>query len=771
MLAAVLSGFALSSVTPWLRRIGRGATGWLIALLPLGLFIYFGSQVEAIMAGEVLRVSYAWAPSVGINLSFYLDGLSLLFALLITGIGTLVILYTAGYLAEDEHIDRFYAFTLIFMASMLGLVLANNVITLYVFWELTSVSSFLLIGFEHEEEESRAAAWQALLVTGAGGLILLAGLILLGQVGGSMEISTLVEAGEMIRGEALYLPILVLILLGAFTKSAQFPFHFWLPNAMAAPTPASAYLHSATMVKAGVYLLARLSPVLGGTPTWQYTVTSVGAVTMLLGAFLAWQQVDIKRILAYSTVSALGILVMLIGIGTELAAEAMLVFLLGHALYKGALFLVAGAIDHESGTRSLDQLGGLRRAMPITAGAAWIAALSMASLPPFLGFIGKELLYEATLKAHLTEYLLIGVAVLANIFYVGAAGIVGLRPFIGKETETPKHPHEAPLTMWLGPVVLAGAGLFLGLVPGAAGTIVEPAIAAMTGHAAEIDLALWHGLTFPLLLSVITVAGGVGVYVGHAWLMRLAAGPTSLSRWGPDRWYTWAMDGLNWVAHEQTRLIQHGYLRYYMLTIVLTLVGFVGFTLLRLTDLPQALTVQDIRPYEAGLGVLILFGAWMAVRARSRLAAIAALGVVGYSVSLIFVLFSAPDLAMTQFAIETLTVILFVLVLYRLPHYGADTVRRARLRDAAVALTAGTLIATLVLIATNVQFSPSISDFYIDKSYPEAHGHNIVNVILVDFRELDTMGEITVLSLAGVGVYALLKLILRERKAREEQDE
>jgi multicomponent Na+:H+ antiporter subunit A len=293
----------------------------------------------------------------------------------------------------------------------------------------------------------------------------------------------------------------------------------------------------------------------------------------------------------------------------------------------------------------------------------------------------------------------------------------------------------------------------------------------MTGHAAEIDLALWHGLTFPLLLSVITVAGGVGVYVGHAWLMRLAAGPTSLSRWGPDRWYTWAMDGLNWVAHEQTRLIQHGYLRYYMLTIVLTLVGFVGFTLLRLTDLPQALTVQDIRPYEAGLGVLILFGAWMAVRARSRLAAIAALGVVGYSVSLIFVLFSAPDLAMTQFAIETLTVILFVLVLYRLPHYGADTVRRARLRDAAVALTAGTLIATLVLIATNVQFSPSISDFYIDKSYPEAHGHNIVNVILVDFRELDTMGEITVLSLAGVGVYALLKLILRERKAREEQDE
>ncbi|MFP4438176.1 MAG: putative monovalent cation/H+ antiporter subunit A [Chloroflexaceae bacterium] len=771
MLAAVLSGFALSSVTPWLRRIGRGATGWLIALLPLGLFIYFGSQVEAIMAGEVLRVSYAWAPSVGINLSFYLDGLSLLFALLITGIGTLVILYTAGYLAEDEHIDRFYAFTLIFMASMLGLVLANNVITLYVFWELTSVSSFLLIGFEHEEEESRAAAWQALLVTGAGGLILLAGLILLGQVGGSMEISTLVEAGEMIRGEALYLPILVLILLGAFTKSAQFPFHFWLPNAMAAPTPASAYLHSATMVKAGVYLLARLSPVLGGTPTWQYTVTSVGAVTMLLGAFLAWQQVDIKRILAYSTVSALGILVMLIGIGTELAAEAMLVFLLGHALYKGALFLVAGAIDHESGTRSLDQLGGLRRAMPITAGAAWIAALSMASLPPFLGFIGKELLYEASLKAHLTEYLLIGVAVLANIFYVGAAGIIGLRPFIGQEADTPKHPHEAPLTMWLGPVVLAGAGLFLGLVPSAAGMVVQPAIAAMTGHAAEIDLALWHGLTLPLFLSVITIAGGAGVYVGRERLMRLAAGPTSLSRWGPDRWYTWALDGLNWVAHEQTRLIQHGYLRYYMLTIVLTLVGFVGFTLLRLTDLPQSLTTQDIRPYEAGLGVLILFGTWMAVRARSRLAAIAALGVVGYSMSLIFVMFSAPDLAMTQFAIETLTVILFVLVLYRLPPFGAGTVRRARLRDAAVALTAGTLIATLVLIATNVQFSPSISDFYIDKSYPEAHGHNIVNVILVDFRELDTMGEITVLSLAGVGVYALLKLILRERKVREEQDE
>lgn len=770
MLEAVLSGYALSSVTPWLQRVVRGATGWIIALLPLGLFAYFISQVGAIMAGEVVRVSYAWAPSLGVNLSFYLDGLSLLFALLITGIGTLIILYTAGYLAQDDQIGRFYAFTLIFMASMLGLVLADNIITLYVFWELTSFSSFLLIGFDHKKEESRSAAWQALLVTGGGGLILLAGLILMGQVGGTLELSALLSQGDLLQADARYLPIVILILLGACTKSAQFPFHFWLPNAMAAPTPASAYLHSATMVKAGVYLLARFSPALGGTPLWQYSVTAIGATTMLVGGLLAWQQADLKRVLAYSTVSALGMLVLLIGVGTERAAEAMVVFLLGHALYKGALFLVVGAVDHETGTRDANQLSGIRHTMPITAGAALVAALSMASLPPFLGFVGKELLYEAALEAHFAGYLLISLVVLSNMFYLAAVGIVGIRPFFGHPVETPKHAHEAPLSMWLGPVVLAAAGLGLGLLPGIAETVVEPAVAAITAHSTDIHLALWHGLTLPLLLSAITVAGGIGIYAGRSRLLRLASGPMRLTRWGPDRWYTWALNGLNWLAHEQTLLFQHGYLRYYMLTIVLTILGLVGYTLLRMTDLSQHLlvTTPDVKIYELGLGVLILLATVMAVRVQSRLSAIAALGVVGYSVGLIYMLFSAPDLAMTQFAVETLTVILFVLVLYRLPRYTTMTGKPARIRDAIVALAAGSVVATLVLIATNVQFSPTIADYYIEKSYPEAHGHNIVNVIIVDFRGLDTLGEITVLALAGIGVYALLKLHLHKQKDKQQ---
>jgi multicomponent Na+:H+ antiporter subunit A len=372
-------------------------SGWIAAALPAGLTLYFGSLIGPIAAGQRLVVAYPWVPSLGVILSFQVDGLSLLFALLISGIGTLVMVYSGGYLAGHHQLGRFFAIILAFMAAMLGLVLADNLLLLFAFWELTSLTSYLLIGFEHERPAARAAALQALLVTGAGELAMLAGLILLGQVGGSLELSQLLTRGEAIRADALYPAILLLILAGALTKSAQVPFHFWLPNAMEAPTPVSAYLHSATMVKVGIYLLARLSPVLGGTPSWQLVLTMVGTATMLVGAWLAVRHTDLKRILAYSTLSALGTLVMLLGIGSAYAATAAVAFLFGHALYKGALFLVAGAIDHETGTREVDRLGGLRGAMPITAAAAGLAALSMAGLPPFFGFIGKELSYEAVL--------------------------------------------------------------------------------------------------------------------------------------------------------------------------------------------------------------------------------------------------------------------------------------------------------------------------------------------------------------------------------------
>jgi multicomponent Na+:H+ antiporter subunit A len=465
LIAAVLSGFALAGVAPFLYRVARAKASWTIAALPLGLFTFFASLAGRIAAGQPVTVSYAWVPTLDVNLSFRLDGLSLLFSLLITGIGALIVIYAGGYLAAHHHLGRFYAYLALFMASMLGLVLADNVITLFVFWELTSLSSYLLIGFDHEREAARSAALQALLVTGVGGLAMLAGLLLLGRAAGSLELSNVLGAGEAIRAHPLYLAILLLILAGAFTKSAQFPFHFWLPSAMEAPTPVSAYLHSATMVKAGVYLLARLSPVLGGTEAWIAIVTLTGAATMLVGAAKALLETDLKRILAYSTVSVLGMLTLLLGIGTPRAIEAAMVYLLAHALYKGALFLVAGAVDHETGTREATRLGGLRRAMPITAVAAAAAAVSMVGLPPLFGFIAKELLYEATWGAPDLALVITGVTVLSNTLLMAVAVVVGIQPFAGQAVSTPKKPHEAPWTLWLGPALLGGLGLIGGLFP------------------------------------------------------------------------------------------------------------------------------------------------------------------------------------------------------------------------------------------------------------------------------------------------------------------
>src|ERR1051325_384690 len=400
ILIAVLSGFAAAIVAPWICRFAGSAAGWLIALLPLGLMIYFGGFLESVGAGHITVMSYDWVPSLGMKLSFLIDGLSLLFAFLISGIGALIFIYAAEYLRGHPQLGRFYSYLLIFMASMLGLGLANNLIVLYVFWELTSISSYFLIGFDHNRESARAAALQALLVTGAGGLALLAGVLLLGTAGGSLEISTLLDNAEMVRRDALYVPILLLVLAGAFTKSAQVPFHFWLPSAMEAPTPVSAYLHSATMVKAGVYLLARLTPVLGGTPLWLYALSIVGAETMVTGAYVAVRQNDLKRMLAYLTVSALGMLILFIGVGTPEALAAAIVFLLAHALYKGALFLATGIVDRQTGSRDVRELGGLRSAMPMTASIAALAALSLAALPPTLGFIGKEMLLESSLAAN-----------------------------------------------------------------------------------------------------------------------------------------------------------------------------------------------------------------------------------------------------------------------------------------------------------------------------------------------------------------------------------
>jgi multicomponent Na+:H+ antiporter subunit A len=763
MAVAILSGGVVALAAPGLHRLGRGATGWILAVLPLTLAIYFASCARQIATGEVFRESYAWAPSLGVQFSFYLDGLGLLFALIISGIGALVFVYAGGYMAGHRYLGRFYAFLMLFMSSMLGVVLADNILTMYVFWELTSLTSYLLIGFDHQREEARKAAWQALLVTSGGGLAMLAGLVLLGQAGGTMELSGLVSQGENIRHHPLYLPILLLILVGAFTKSAQFPFHFWLPAAMEAPTPVSAYLHSATMVKAGVYLLARLSPALGGTEAWWYSVTLGGMATVLCGGYLALYGTDLKRILAYSTISALGTLVMFLGVGSPHAVQAVTVFLLAHALYKGALFMVAGAVDHETGTRDADRLGGLRRAMPITATAAVLAALSLAAIAPLFGFIGKEMLLEAALESPAHRFL-VPVVVMAGALFVAVAAIVGYRVFFREFIPTPKPPHEAPPSLWLGPLLMAMAGLVLGLFPALASQwVLSSAMAAVLGWREPYEplkLSLWHGLTPALALSAGSILLGVILYAGWNAVRWINARLDFLLRRGPAWWYDLTLEGLNRVALAQTRLLQSGYLRYYIIAILATAVGLVGYTLVRSVEISWRLAGPEIRFYEAALAGLLLLAALAAVRAQTRLAAVAALGVVGYTVALVFILFGAPDLAMTQFAIETLTVILFVLVLYRLPRYAVFSSRGVRIRDAVVALIAGSLITALVLAATQDATHAPISQYFAEHSVTEAHGRNIVNVILVDFRSFDTLGEITVLAVAAMGVYALLKLRL-----------
>jgi multicomponent Na+:H+ antiporter subunit A len=758
MLIAVLSGFVLAAFAPWIHRLAPRRSAWILSLLPLGLTGYFLGRAGALAAGEPVKTFHPWVPSLGVNLSFSLDGLSLLFALLISGIGALVVIYAGGYLEGNPQAGRFHACILAFMASMLGVVLADNLLLLFVFWELTSVTSYLLIGFDHERDKARKAALQALLVTGGGGLALLAGFLLVGDIGGSLEISVLSHRGDALRASPLYVPALLLVLVGAFTKSAQFPFHFWLPNAMEAPTPASAYLHAATMVKAGVYLLARLSPVLGDDPAWHVPVTVVGAATMLAGAWLALQQTYLKRLLAYSTVSALGALTMMLGIGTGPAVTAAIVFLPAHALYKGALFLVAGAVDHAAGERDVARLSGLARKMPVTAAAAVTAAASMAGLPPLTGFLAKENLLGAVSAAPAFRAAATTAVLLAGAAYVASAFGVGVRPCAGAPRPTRIEPHEAPAALWIGPVLLGFLGLLGGILPGPFVPALSSAVSAVLGWDYEVYLALWHGFDPMLILSAAALAGGIALCAVRGRLLSLRARWGRLGELGPSGWYDAGMKQLTFVARTQTRLLQSGYLRTYLLTVVIATLAAAGYALLRAGGVRIGAPPSEVRFYELCLAGVVLTAAGATVRSRSRLAAVAFLGVVGYGIALIFILRGAPDLAMTQFIIETVTVVLFVLALHHLPPYSRISGRGSRARDAVAALLAGCLMAGFVLVTTAGKRLPPISGWFAENSVPLAHGRNIVNVILVDFRGLDTLGEITVLAVAGIGAYALLKL-------------
>ncbi len=770
MIAAVLTTIAVAALAPLLeRRLGRRAAP-LLALVPAGLFVSLARHVPEVSAGGVRTDSLAWIAELGVSLSFRLDGLSLLMALVVTGVGAVVLLYAGSYMKGHPRRGNLLGYLLAFLAAMLGLVLSDNLLGLFVFWEATSLLSYVLIGFEREKAEVRASALQALLVTGGGGLALLAGFVLLGQAGGSLEIGALAANAEAVKASPLYLPALLLVLLGAFTKSAQVPFHFWLPDAMAAPAPVSTFLHSATMVKAGVFLLARLHPTLGGTPEWTGIVTTVGAATMLTGALLAVGQRDLKRLLAYSTVSALGSLVMLVGVGTPAALAAAMVLLLAHALYKGALFLVAGIVDHETGTRDVASLGGLFRALPVTAVAAAAAAFSMAGLPPLLGFVSKELLYDAALRASPAPLLLVPVAVGSNMLLVAVALSVGWGPFTGRAGETPKAPHEAPAAMWAGPLLLGLGSLAAGLFSGAISPFVSAAAAAALGHPYGVKLEVWHGFNLVLAKSLVTLVVGVALFAARGRIRSLAGRLAPIAAYGPGRLYRAGLAGLVRFAKGTASVLSSGSLRQDLRIVLGATVVLAAPLLLTRAVLGAPDALRSVRPLEAVLAFLVVAGAVATVLAGSRLAAVVALGVTGFGVALLFLVFGAPDLAMTQFAVETLSVLLFVAVLRRLPRLQSRSAPRARAVDALLAGAVGAVMTGLVLAVHAEPLRSRLAPFFRESSLALAKGRNVVNVILVDFRGLDTLGEITVLGVAALGVFSLVRLRLSSRAAAAKGD-
>ncbi|MFZ1537469.1 MAG: monovalent cation/H+ antiporter subunit A [Chromatiaceae bacterium] len=763
LLFVVLLPFLGAIGVAWGSKLGRSAAILLSFLVVLAAIILILSLLDPLVAGETLIERFAWLPSVGLEIAFRLDGLGLLFAGLILGIGGLVILYARYYLSEQDSLGRLYAYLLLFMGAMLGVVLSENLIQMLVFWELTSLSSFLLIGYWRQREDARTGARMALAITGAGGLALFGGLLLLGRMTGSYDLSIVLASGDLIRAHPLYGPTLLLILLGVFTKSAQFPLHFWLPHAMAAPTPVSSYLHSATMVKAGVFLLARLFPALSGTWEWNYVVTGFGMMTLLTGAVIALFQHDLKGLLAYSTISHLGLITVLFGIGTPLAAVAGVFHIINHAIFKAGLFMAAGIIDHETGTRDMRRINGLWHSMPYTGSLAMVAASAMAGVPLFNGFLSKEMFFGETAAiagAMPLGWLVPVAATLAGAFAVAySLRFVHDVFFNGKPVNLPRQPHEPPHWMRVPVEILVVLCLLVGIAPS---LTVEPILKLAAGAVLQAplpnhDLALWHGFSPAVFMSLIAMIGGIFIYAARK---PLYAGWDRVGdRLDARRGYYRALNTLIGLAQGVTAWLGKGSLQRLVATfliaaLVLGTAGWLGSGSslrgsLSLLPLDIVSLVASVILVGAALGTLI----WHC----QRLLALILLGAVGLMVSLIFVMFSAPDLALTQLSVEVVTVILLLLALFFLPQTSRpETHRLRRIRDLVVALFSGLGMSILTWAILTRPYE-SIAGYFLENSVPGGGGHNVVNVILVDFRGFDTLGEITVLVLAGLAIHAMLE--------------
>jgi multicomponent K+:H+ antiporter subunit A len=756
--ATILLPFLLSLLPAALQRlrVPPAVAAGLVAGLPAVLLVL---QAPAVAAGEVLLFSLPWVPAIGLDFALRLDGLSLLFAGLIVGIGLLVILYAHYYLSDEDRNGRFFAYLLLFMGAMLGVVTADNLLLLLVFWELTSLSSFLLIGFWRGAAEARQGARLALLVTGAGGLALLAGVLLIGDVVGSYSLGVVLASGDAIRADPRYPLLLALVLLAAFTKSAQFPFHFWLPHAMAAPTPVSAYLHSATMVKAGIFLLMRLWPALAGTAEWFWAVSATGLVTMLFAAYVALFKHDLKGLLAYSTISQLGLIMLLLGLSTPLAEIAAVFHVVNHAAFKASLFMAAGIVDHETGTRDMRRLSGLARSMPYTAALAIVAASAMAGVPLLNGFISKEMFFAETFALLPPwSWVMPLAATLGGLFSVAySARFVHDVFFGGEARDLPRTPHEPPRFMRVPVEVLVVICLLVGLLPA---LTVEPTLrlaagALLQAPLPEFKLSLWHGFNLPLAMSLVALVGGLALYYVRRYLWSLhEEHPTAVSGKAITEGLLRGLSALSVRLHDA---IDSGGLRVSLVAFLVVALagGFVGF-------LPGGpAPAREMLPGGiVGFATLVAAAVATVVMHRERVLAVVSIGVVGLVVSLAFVRLSAPDLALTQLLVEVITVLLLLLAMYFLPPRAPrdPVVLPRRLVDGAIAIAAG--LGTGVL-AYAMMLSPgdTLSGYYLEQAKPGGGGYNVVNVILVDFRALDTLGEIAVLGIAAVAIVAILDRI------------
>lgn len=786
LLAAIFMPF-------FFKKISSIHTGWFVLVVPVFLVIYYATFVPAISQGDTIIEQLEWIPSLGISFVSYLDGLSLLFSLLISGIGALVVLYSIYYLDRTrEQLHNFYIYLLMFMCAMLGVVQSDNMMTLYLFWELTSISSFLLIGYWNNRDKSRFGALKSTMITVAGGMMMLGGFVLLSIMGDTFSIRELIAQAPELATNDLFVVALVLILLGAFTKSAQFPFYIWLPDAMEAPTPVSAYLHSATMVKAGIYLVARFTPIFAQSEVWVWLVSATGLLTLFWGSFFALKQRDLKGILAFSTVSQLGLIMSLLGVGAiayhvdgagstifKYAAFAAIFHLINHATFKGSLFMIAGIVDHETGTRDIRKLGGLMSIMPVSFTVAIIGSFSMAGLPPFNGFLSKEMFLTAMIS--IAQFDLFNFSTWGIIFPI-IAWIASVFTFIysfyfvfktftgkGRIEELPQKPHEAPVGMLISPVILAGLVVVLFFIPNfLADTFIKPAVMAIqpflysSPEQINIHVAAWHGeITTELYMTFGIIALGLVLYLTLAkWQKMYNLFPSKLTL---NNLYDFVIYELfdKWVARLSGQYMTGSIRRYlsYML-------GSIAIIVIATLFIQDAFRVSfedasPIRPHQIIVILVLVVGTITTVFAKSRITSIVALGLVGYTVSLFFVMFNAPDLALTQLVIETISVALFLLAFYHLPQYRKEEERtRFRFSRAFVSIAVGVMVTLVALSAHSQKFIGSISEYYKETVYSLAGGGNIVNVILVDYRGFDTLFEVAVLAIAGIGIFAMIKLRL-----------